>query len=140
MSRPAIVLAALMLTACSGGDLLSREESRTRLSQHRKAYEWLAADLRTCGLPHLSATGQVMDRCAGKYDKATMQSAMLTLGVREAWVEAGEVRLMTGAETIHGLPRAAPVASWMIHATLADPSRADPLTGAPNHWFYSRSD
>ncbi|MDB5469684.1 MAG: hypothetical protein JWR84_1244 [Caulobacter sp.] len=140
MFRAVLVLAALVLGACSGGGVLSFEASRAKLAQHRKAYEWLAADLRLCGIAHLKATGQALDRCAGRFDKATLQSAMITLQIREARLDGGEVRLMTGADSTYGRSMAAPVASWMIHSRYPEPSRAQPLTGAPNHWFYEQHD
>ncbi len=139
--RPfAVVLLALMTVACSRSGGLGLEESRAKLTQHRKAYEWLATALRHCGLARLTATGQATDRCAGKFDRATLQSAMITLQVREAHLDEGQVWLMTGADSTDGQSSAVPVASWMIHTRYPEPARPDPLTAAPNHWFYARHD
>lgn len=126
------LLVFLTVAACSGGDAQSLETSRARLAQHRKAYDWLAAELRHCGLRRLAATGQAADRCAGRFDRATLQSAMITLRVRQARLEGDEVWLQTGVAT--------PVASWMIHTGAPGAHRPDPLTAAPHHWFYEARD
>lgn len=141
LPRFAVILIALALAACARQDpVLGFEASQAKLTQHRKAYEWLAAELRTCGLEYLAATGPVGDRCAGKFDAKTLQSAMITLRIKEAHIDEDEVRLMTGADRTHGQSMAVPVASWMIHTRYPEPARAEPLTAAPSHWFYAAHD
>lgn len=140
MPRFAVILIALALAACARQDpVLGFEASQAKLVQHRKAYEWLAADVRTCGLPRLRAVGQVTGRCLGKGDKARLQTAMQTLGVKEAVLHGTDVWLMTGADSTQGQSMAVPVASWLIHTR--DAGRLpNPLTPTPSHWFYEAHD
>jgi hypothetical protein len=138
--RNAILLAVLLLAACSGSTILGKDESRAKLAQHRKAYEWLAEELRTCGLPHLKASGDASGQCLGGIDKARLQTAMQTLGVKSAGWRDGDVWLITGTDGSESLGMDLSVASYLIRTRSPDPDRADPLTEAPHHWFYARHD
>lgn len=141
MPRFAVILIALALAACGRQDpVLGFEASQAKLTQHRKAYEWLAADVRVCGLLQLKAVGQPEARCAGKGDKARLQTAMQTLGVLEARITDGDVWLMTGTDFPSGQSMAVPVASWMIQTREAGSARPNPLTPAPSQWFYETHD
>lgn len=141
MRRAIVVLSVLLAAACSRpSDLLGIEASRAKLNQHRKAYEWLAAEVRACGLSHLKATGQAMDRCTGEADKARLQTAMQTLGVRSAGRRDSEVWLITGTDGTDAGLMDLSVASYMIQTDAIDPDRANPLTEAPHRWFYAQHD
>ncbi len=138
--RNSVLLAVPLLAACSGSTILSEEGSRAKLAQHRKAYEWLAQEVQTCGLERLPATGGASEPCLGKVDKVRLQTGMQTLGVKRAGKQAGEVWLITGTDGTDSSSFDVSVASYLIQTDVADPARADPLTEAPHRWFYAQHD